>query len=520
MLKKALLGLVAVSLLTVVALFFFAQTILAQDSVRAAIASQLAGAIGQPVAIGSIGASVFPRVTVSLGDVAIGEPARMQVRTLAVGTNLRALFSRRIENGSLRLTGARVELPLPPLGSIGQATPEPSEGGGLPVTIVSIDEIVLEDVEIVSGGRTLRGDIRAVMQDQGVVIERVTLTADDTAIEASGRLTDLAAPAGELNIKAGALNMDRLLAFAADFSQGAGAGSSSGTQPAAPGAARPAGAGTMDIAVTIEAEKATMGALGIQNLSSRGRITADRIAVEPLSFGLFGGRYEGTLSVALGGDTPAFRWNAALSGIDVGAATTFAGSPDTITGTLGAKIDLSGTGADAATAIRTARGTARVDMTDGIVRKLGLIRGIVVATSGRSGAFQKASGSSSDEPFTRLGATMQIANGAAATDDLRFESPDLLLDAAGTVRLDGSMVNLAGRVQLSDALSKEAGSDLVRYSSQDGRVTLPVKVSGPASGLSVQIDVADAARRAITNRANEEVQKRLKGGLQGLFGKP
>lgn len=277
----------------------------------------------------------------------------------------------------------------------------------------------------------------------------------------------------------------------------------------------------MNVTVSLDADRASMGGLTIDKLTGRARVTPDSILVEPIAFGLFGGRYEGTLAVDAGGDRPAFRWNATLTGVDVAAATAFAGSPNTVSGRLTGKVDLTGRGADAATAIKTARGTLRADITDGVVKKLGLVRSIVIATSMRDGAMKNAaSGGSTDEPFTRLGATLAIANGAATTNDLRFESKDLLLTAAGNVRLDATAVNLAGNVQLSEELSKQSGNDLQRYAGQQGRVTLPATITGPADNLSVRIDVADMAKRAITNRANEEAQKRLKGGLGGLIRRP
>jgi AsmA protein len=192
-----------------------------------------------------------------------------------------------------------------------------------------------------------------------------------------------------------------------------------------------------------------------------------------------------------------------------------------VTGRLSGKIDLTGSGADAAAAMKTVRGTARIDVVDGIVKKLGLVKNVVVATSMREGATKQAmSGGSTDEPFTRLGSTLRIGNGLAATDDLRFESKDLILTAAGNVRLDASNVDLAGRVQLSDELTKQAGSDLARYTAEQGRVTLPATIKGPADNLSVKIDVADMAKRAITNRATEEAEKQLKKGLGGLLRRP
>jgi uncharacterized protein involved in outer membrane biogenesis len=521
MVKKIVAAVVAVFVLLAIGTVVWARSILATDAVRTAIAAQASKAIGQPVTIGGIGASVFPRVSIDLEQVTIGQPPRIQAKTLHVATNFRALLSRRIEHAALRLSNARIELPLPSFGGDTPPTQEPAaaDTSGSPVEIVSIDEIVLRDVELVSGARTLHGDIEASLEGDGVVLRSIELKADDTSITASGHITDLSGPTGELNIKAGALNLDKLLAFASDFAGGAGMQSAQASTPHhAKGRAE---AGAMNVVVTLEAPKATMGGMTIDKLAGRARVKPDAILVDPISFGLFGGTYAGTLAANLAGRAPAFRWTAALTNVDVAAATAFAGTPGVVTGRLSGKIDLTGSGADAAAAMKTVRGTARIDVVDGIVKKLGLVKNVVVATSMREGATKQAmSGGSTDEPFTRLGSTLRIGNGLATTDDLRFESKDLILTAAGNVRLDASNVDLAGRVQLSDELTKQAGSDLARYTAEQGRVTLPATIKGPADNLSVKIDVADMAKRAITNRATEEAEKQLKKGLGGLLRRP
>ena len=514
--KKILIGVLVIVLVSVLGLFLWARSVFGRDTVRTALAAQLSDAIGQPVTIGSIGASIYPRVTVKLGTVTIGEPARIHAETLDIGTDFRALLSRRIEHGTMRLDGARIELPLPPFAL--ESTADSSGDGGAAVEIVSIDEIVLSDVEIVSGGRTLRGDVEAVPEGDGLLMRRVTLNAEDTTLNASGRFTDLAGPVGELTIEAAALNLDRLLAFAADFSGGAGV-ATAGAEPAGQtqGARQPpAEAAAMNVVVSLDADRATMGTLAMDALTARARLTNRSVSLDPLAFGLFGGRYEGALTVGLDGAAPAFRWNARLTGVDVAAATAFAGQPDTITGRLTGQMDLTGRGADAAAAIQSARGTARVNIVNGIIRNLGLVRSVVLATSMRADARDQGAGGS-DEPFSRLGATLAIANGTAGTNDLLLESENLRLAATGTVRLDGSAVNLKGKVQLSDALSKQAGRDLVRYTQEEGRVTLPATITGPADDLKVHIDVADLAKRALRNKATEEVQKAIKKGLGDLF---
>jgi uncharacterized protein involved in outer membrane biogenesis len=515
--KKVLAAALLVGAVVAIGVFVWARSLFATDSVRLALAGQLSKALGQPVTVGGIGVAIYPRVTVNLRDVSIGEPSRIHAATLKVGTALGALLSRRIEHATIELNGAKLELPLPSFSMGGGETSSPSAGKP-PVDLVSIDAIVLRSVAIVSGGRTVLGDIEIVPDGKELAIKKITLTADKTTVDVTGRLTDLAGPVGSITIKAGALNFDRLLAFASDFARGAGMGQANpvaASRPSVPARVRPT-TQPMNVAVSLDADRATLGQLTLERVAGKARITSDALTLDPVGFGVFGGRYEGTLAFTLA-SVPDFRLNAAIAGLDVGAATAFAGNPGTITGRLSGKVNLSGRGLDAASVMRGVRGTLRVDVADGTVKNLGLVRTIVVATSGRSDA--TFAGASKDEPFTRLSATLAIANGAASTQDLRFESKDLLLAASGTMRLDGSAINLPGQVQLSEDLSKQAGRDLVRYTQSQGRVTLPVTVAGSATAPEVRVDVADLARRAVTNRANEEAQKALKKGLDGFLKK-
>jgi uncharacterized protein involved in outer membrane biogenesis len=218
------------------------------------------------------------------------------------------------------------------------------------------------------------------------------------------------------------------------------------------------------------------------------------------------------------GATPDFKLNASVAGVDVAAASAFAGHPGTISGRLTGRLDLAGHGMDISSVMNTTRGTARINIVDGVVKNLGLVRTVVVATSGRADS-AGAGGGTRDEPFDKLGATLALAGGVATTDDLRFESKDLLLAAAGNIRPDGRAINLSGQLQLSDELSKQAGRDLVRYTQEGGRVTLPATITGSADAPVVRIDVASLAKRAVTNRAKEEAERLLKKGLGGLFKK-
>jgi uncharacterized protein involved in outer membrane biogenesis len=173
-------------------------------------------------------------------------------------------------------------------------------------------------------------------------------------------------------------------------------------------------------------------------------------------------------------------------------------------------------------ALRTARGTVRVDISDGAIASLGLVRTIVTATSGRGGlarGAQTAAASRADadaEQFSRLGATLAFAGGRMATRDFTLTSPDVEVTGAGTVTLADMTVEMAGRARLSEALSKEAGTDLYRYTQEAGRVTVPATITGPLDDLTVRLDFGDAASRALRNRAAEEAQRILERNLPRL----
>ena len=95
-------------------------------------------------------------------------------------------------------------------------------------------------------------------------------------------------------------------------------------------------------------------------------------------------------------------------------------------------------------------------------------------------------------------------------------STDVDLNAAGSLRLAAMTADLAGRAQLSETLSRQAGTDLYRYTQEGGRVTLPVTVTGPIQRLSVRVDVGDVAVRALRNRVRDDLEKVIEKKLPGL----
>lgn len=508
--KRPLLVAGLALLVAVVGAWLWARTTLGSEAVRTDVATQLSGALGQPVAIGSLSPTLFP-LSLTLQDVTVGSPPeRITIDRIDVSAALGALFSRRVERTSVQVSGARVEPPLPaftlrsasPRGAGGPAGIESGSGGG-GLEIVSVDEVLIHDVVIVGGERTLTAQVDVVPEDAGLTIRRIELAGDDTEALVTGRLSDLSGPSGEVTITADSLNVLDLAAVAGAFGAGAEAEAvesprrSSGAEQATP----------RSLTVTLEIERALVGPVALDTLQGETRLTDDGMVLDPLTFGLLGGQGEGSVVMSLDGPVPTYSLQASLEDVDVAQAATLAGKPDTMTGQLEATVDIEGQGAAFDAARQTAVGTAHVEATDGTVPGLGFVQTLSALTSGGGGLAGLLSGAasgtgSSADAYSRIGLSLDIADGLARTDDFRFDSSEVLITAAGTIALDGSAVDLTGQAQLSNGM------------------TAPARVTGTVTDPQVQVEGGDLAGSIdLENIDPEDAMKSLLGGLGSLLGR-
>jgi uncharacterized protein involved in outer membrane biogenesis len=496
-LTRTIVTVAAIVLLGVFGLFIWAQTVLTGDTVRLAVERQLTQTLGQPVHVSSVHATVVPRVTMTLAGVTIGGPASATIERVFVGTNIRALLSRRIEHAAIRVADARIASPAS-TAVLRSLAGTPPAGRGASIEIRSIDTIALTNVQLVNGARMLRIDGALAVDEHGLRIQQVSLNGDDgTSVEISGTIADLGRPAGQLTVKGKNVNVLGLLPFAAAFSGGV-------TEDTGRGSSAP------DLAMSVQADRAIIGTLTLADLTGHGRVADGRLMLDPIAFGVMGGTSRGSLSWTLT-RTPLFHVNVTLAGLDAAAVVAFAGSDGVITGRLAGSLNLQGRGTSVDDAISSAHGPVRLDIEDGTIDRLGLVRTLVLATSMREdsrGAVNSAA-ASDRESFSHLGATFTVADAVARTNDLSLTSRDVLLSATGQIGFRTQAVDLNGRAQLSDELSKQAGRDLVRYTREDGRVTLPVTISGTPGNLHVRVDLAAVAGRALKNRAEDAIKKGL-----------
>ena len=462
------------------------------DGIRLALESQASRWLGQPVRIASANGQLFPRLGIQLQDVRIGEPLKMRLADVEVSTSLRALFSRRVEDADVRISDSRIELPLP-IGSAdsGSGGSEPSSSAGAipPIEIVSVRTIALRDVVLASRGREIAVSADAALNGSDLRLARFVASSGQTNLDASGTIALGTPLEARLEVSANRLDVDELLVLASAFlpENAASSGASS-----AGGSAR--------VSAHITADAARAASVDVSKFSTDLLVDNERITLEPLRFNLFGGTYDGVLRATVG-DALDVRLTSNVAKVDVAQLAAFGGVPDTITGVLTGNATVAGRGSDLTAVFRSARGTGSASIVDGTIKRLNLIRTIVLFF-GRPepGAAPGA------DAFDQIQAKFSLAEEVVNAQEFTMRSPDADIDGQGSLSLASKSLEGGAELRLSEALSKQAGTDLVRFTREGNRVLLPARISGTLAAPRITIDAAAAARRGLRN----EVERRLR----------
>ena len=494
MLRRLLLLTVAALVALIIVIAGAAYWFFGRDGFRLALESQATSWLGHPVRIGAARAQFFPRLAVSLKDIRVGEPAQLTLAKVDLASDLRPLLSGRIENADVTIADSRIDLPLPFSLPDSSDSSEQKASSEPAVRVVSIRSIALRDVRLRSRGREVVVSADSAYGGTALALKSFTAESGGTKLSADGIIAITPRIDARVNATANRLDLDELIALADAFAPAAGGGSSQkkGQSPR--------------IGAGITAKEVTAGRVKIQDFVGTLARDGDSIALNPVQFQAFGGRYAGSIVGRLGKQLSA-TLDARIEGVDVAQLAAFGGSPDSITGTLSATGKFGGSGADVTELLRIVRGNGAAAIVNGSIQRLHLVR-TVILFFGRPAP----DGGESTDRFDRLDARFSIANRIVNAEAFSLSSPDADTTGAGTLSLDSDALDGRVNVKLSEALTKQAGTDLIRYTQEGNRVVLPATIGGTLSAPRLTIDVGAAAKRGLQN----EVQRRLKGLFDGL----
>jgi hypothetical protein len=115
--------------------------------------------------------------------------------------------------------------------------------------------------------------------------------------------------------------------------------------------------------------------------------------------------------------------------------------------------------------------------------------------------------------FDAIPLEYSLANQVFRANSFAFDSPDVDIAGTGTLGVDTKALDGDLTLALSEELSRQAGTDLARFTREGNRILLPANLGGTLDQPRVTIDAKEAITRGIRN----ETERQLKGLLEGLF---
>jgi AsmA protein len=325
--------------------------------------------------------------------------------------------------------------------------------------------------------------VQATMHNLANVTELTNATFGIDTIEARGNLTLTTQESGRMHV-AGALrspNVD-LNTYLPAPPQGTEAGvETSAAWPSDP--IDLTGLRAMDANLDL-----TIGALKFQQLNFSNVTMAMRIANGALdanlpAIALYGGTGTARMIADGSGATPRIAVELNTQNIQAEPLLTDAIGLDKITGRGRLTTSVVGQGASMAAIMRSLRGTAAFNFNDGQWKGVNLAQVARTIQSALSGTASTGGGATD---FAEMSATFQIADGVAATNNMRMLNPYARLEGQGLIDIGQQTIDMRVAPRAVNSIEGQGGNAGVRG------LGIPFRISGPWSRVGYQPDISGA----------------------------
>ncbi|MBK9307397.1 MAG: AsmA family protein [Nitrospira sp.] len=248
----------------------------------------------------------------------------------------------------------------------------------------------------------------------------------------------------------------------------------------------------------------------IKNLQISAEVKGQEAKLNTLSFGLFDGQVKGNGKLVAGSDAPPFNGGVTIQGLQLGPAlSTVADTPVSVSGAAGANLSVEGRGFSMPDLTKALQGTGHLAVKDGKIQGVNILQEVVSALN--------VAGISVDDPkatvFSTIETDLAIKQGLIKLQNLLMDSHDFQATGGGTIGFD-QQLNLLVNLNLSQEVSQKlsGASPVVKIAMKDGRLSLPLTITGTAQAPSYGVDV-----KGLTGKVQEQVKKKVEETVGGLL---
>lgn len=253
------------------------------------------------------------------------------------------------------------------------------------------------------------------------------------------------------------------------------------------GSLRATGIASQDVVVTIKAEGGVL-------------------RVNPASAKLYGGTYNGDVTVDVRGDLPRIAIDERVVGVQAGPLFEDVFGATRITGTAELSAKLTGTGENIGQIRQTLDGRVAFAFRDGAVQGLNLYHLIRDARAVLRREPRPPAAERNETPFGALTGSGVVARGVMTNDDLAGQMPFMRLDGRGKIDLAQQTMDYRLGVEILDTPGVEGREGDAEL---EGR-RIPVIISGPFDELNYKVDIAEVFKEEAKDRVKDVLRDKLK----------
>jgi uncharacterized protein involved in outer membrane biogenesis len=343
-----------------------------------------------------------------------------------------------------------------------------------------------------------------------VDLRGLTASLGRSRVSGTCSISHFARPAIDGDLVVPLLDLDEIISFLP-----AGGASAPASAPGgAAGAAGPSMLRDITVRGTIAVNETKVMNLKLTGAHARVEVVGGEARLHEIAARLYGGTLAGEVTAGLVDVGPPFAMTAKVQGVDFnGLCSDFSKDlKGLIYGTLETSLDVKGRGLDTPALRSALTGKAALALRNGKLSSFGFLKQLAQVLEAAGGR-----GIGKDEtPFDSLTGTFAIAQGRAATQDLKLVSPDLGINGKGSIGLDQSIAMNVG-VVLSQSVSAamvQKTATLKSVMNGKGELALDLTVGGTLQKPSIGVDP-----KMLKRAAEEELKKRGADALRHLFDK-
>ncbi len=555
--RRHVLMIAGAAVLLVLVLVVAGLEALKSDAFRHKIETSLTAALGQPVAIGALGVSLLPAPALDAKQIRVGgsdssAAPGLALAELHVAPDLLSLLPgrtktinavdldglvvsvRRTATGQWLIPGASATAAAaaPAAGQPPAAPPEreaqapatgatptreakpaapaptavaPAKGGGEPPIAINLYalrvrkgavRVVDDSLRTAAGAPTITtiskitADLQAI--NGALSVPQFSGQLGQTVVSGSARTTPTGADLTLVSKSISNADLPSLFALAGMRPY---PGLSIGGQSSFDVAATVGGTDLKSLGATGHAAFGSVqfGTIAMQNLRAPFRLEKGVVTLDPVTFTLYSGHEQGTVSIDMAKGTPTYAIKTAITGLDVNQAlsanTTM---KNFLLGTAEMSADVHASGAAQPEIEKTLTGTTKFAVTNGDVRNMPMLATVnqVLGITG---------GSSSDTKFESLSGTAMLGGGKATTNDLILHAGDLHVAGKGSIAFDQT-INMPVTVTVAATKLNGVGR-LVGLAKplqdQNGNINIPGTVTGTASNPKISLNLVSNATKQV-----------------------